>query len=141
MYHIDLLNQSVAFTLARTILGVLLFMQGYEKVFKIRMKAIVNAYQLPVSRSFIFDFFIWGGTIFTSYSELICGPLIFLGFFTNYALYLIALDMLVAVIGMSMQEAIWDMKYVWSRLVLTTFLLLCPISWNNFSIDQFIFVK
>jgi len=135
------MNQSIAFALARVILGVLFFMQGYEKVFKIKMRSIVNAYQLPINRSYIFNFFIWGGTIFTSYCELICGPLLILGVFTNYALYLIAIDMVIAVMGMSLQEAMWDMKFVWSRLALTIFLLVCPDSWNCISIDYFIFVK
>jgi uncharacterized membrane protein YphA (DoxX/SURF4 family) len=141
MSNFDFINQPFAFALARVILGVLIFMQGYEKVFKIRMRAIVNAYELPINRSFIFDFFIWGGTIYTSYCELICGPLLFLGLFTNFALYLFSIDMVIAVMGMSLQEAMWDMKFVWSRLVLTIFLLLCPSVWNSISLDHFIFVK
>lgn len=141
MCNIECFNQSLAFTLVRVVLGILLFMQGYDKVFKVKMRAIVNAYELPVTRSFIFDFFIWGGTIYTSYCELICGPLLFLGLFTNIALYFVGLDMVVAVLGMSLQNAMWDMKYVWSRLVLTVALLVSPESWNTISLDHFIFIK
>jgi uncharacterized membrane protein YphA (DoxX/SURF4 family) len=134
----ELYNHAVAYTLARVILGVLFLLQAYDKIFKIGLKNVVQAYSLPMNYLFS-DFWIWSGTVFTSYAELICGPLLILGLFTNISLYVIGIDMIIVVIALGTQNPMWDMKYVFPRLLLVMYLLYVPVFWNILSLDYILF--
>jgi uncharacterized membrane protein YphA (DoxX/SURF4 family) len=127
-------NYVGGYTLARVVLGILFFLQAYDKIFKIGLRNVVQAYELPTNYMFS-DFFIWTGTIFTSYIELICGPLLILGLFTGYSLYLLGLDIIIVVIALGTQNPMWDMKYVLPRLGLILLLLFTPETWNRLSLD------
>jgi len=142
MLDFEYYNHPVVFALARIVLGILFFMQAYDKVFKIGLKQVVAAYELPVNHPLTSNFLVWSGTIYTSYAELIGGVLLILGLFTNYAMYLLAIDLVIATLGFCLQSPLFDMKFVWNRLVLLGFLLFAPIGWNLFSLDRlFGFIK
>jgi uncharacterized membrane protein YphA (DoxX/SURF4 family) len=133
--NFEFYNHTVVFALARVVLGILFFMQGYDKVFRIKLRGIIDAYELPVPRPFISHFGVWAGTIYTSYCELVCGPMLIMGLFTNYALYFLALDIIIATIGLGIQNPQLDTRLVFPRIVLLGFLLTCPPVWNVFSVD------
>jgi len=136
MIDFESYNHSVFYVLARVILGILLFMQAYDKVFKIGLKGVVSAYELPANHPLNSNFLVWGGTIYTSFCELIGGFLLIFGLLTNYVLYLLALDMVIATLGFCLQSPLFDLKYIWNRVVLIGFLLIAPINWNVFSLDH-----
>jgi putative oxidoreductase len=129
------LNTLIAIGTVRIIAGILFFFQGYDKVFNVGMaelKRTINAgfggNKLPASLIGII-------AVFTSYTELICGFLLIIGFFKYFALYLLCLDLLVVSFGFSMTKPMWEPINVFSRLLLILILLLTPIEWDKFSID------
>jgi uncharacterized membrane protein YphA (DoxX/SURF4 family) len=137
---IEQYNLSFAFAIARVILGILFLLQGYDKIFKVKIKNVVEAYELPQAYPFS-NSMVWAGTIFTSFAELIGGLLLIAGFLTNYTLYLLGIDLILVVLAMSAMNPLWDMKFVFPRLTLLIFLLIAPMSWNMLSIDHLIFMK
>jgi len=142
MLDFEYYNHPIVFALVRIILGILFFSQAYDKVFRIGLKQEVDAYELPVNHPLSSNFFVWSGTIYTSYCELIGGVLLILGLFTNCVMYLLAIDMVIATLGFCLQSPLFDMKFVWNRLVMLGFLLVAPIQWNLFSLDKlFGFIK
>lgn len=142
MYNLDLgfNNQAGAIALARWILGTLLVTQGYDKIFNIKLRNVVQAYEMPAPERYTFPhFWVWAGTLYTSFTELICGAFIIPGLFIDYALSLLALNMLVVVIAFTLRNPMWDMKYVFPRLVLILMLLAVPDNWDKFSLDMYLF--
>ncbi len=141
MIDFEYYNQPVIYALARVILGILFLSQAYDKVFRIGLKQVVSAYELPVNNPLTSNFLVWAATLYTSYCELIGGLLLILGLFTNYALYFLAADMIIATIGFCLQSPLFDLKYVWNRVVLIGFLLIAPLQWNLFSLDHVLGIK
>src|ERR1700758_644494 len=99
MLDFEFYNHPLIFAVVRIVLGILFFMQAYDKVFKIGLKNVVEAYQLPEKHLLTSSFFVWSGTVYTSYCELIGGLLLIVGLFTNYVMYLLAIDMIIATLG------------------------------------------
>jgi putative oxidoreductase len=67
--------------------------------------------------------------------EFAGGIALILGFYTNYALYLLGIDLLLAAFAFSLLQPMWDMKHLFPRFILVITLLLLPDAWNKFSID------
>jgi uncharacterized membrane protein YphA (DoxX/SURF4 family) len=136
--NLDFYNQPAAYGLARVILGILFLIQGYDKIFNIKMRGVVQAYELPAKYPFS-NSLVWIGTVFTSFAEFIGGLLLIFGLFTSFSLHLLGIDMVLVVLAMSALNPVWDMKFVFPRLALLFLLLIMPATWNLYSIDHFIF--
>ncbi len=121
--------------LARVFLGVLFFLQGYDKVFRLKVPNVIDTIHTPLKTRGVPEFFSVMGAYGTSYVELICGAMLILGFATYWNLYLLGFDMLFAVLVFSIVEPMWDMKHIFPRLALLIFLLIAPSQWNVISID------
>jgi putative oxidoreductase len=78
------------------------------------------------------------GTYFTSYVELICGFLLIIGLFEFTSLFLLGTSLIVASIAFSVISPMWDMKFLFPRLLLLLFLMLMPITFDVFSVDSLI---
>jgi uncharacterized membrane protein YphA (DoxX/SURF4 family) len=141
MIDFEYWNHPAVYTLFRLILGILFLMQGYEKVFRIGLRGVVDAYELPQQWHHTSNYLVWAGTIYTSWTELVCGALLIVGLFTNYALYFLGIDIVMATLGLSFQFPLLDMKFLWPRLVLLGVLLFCPANWNLFSVDHLLNIK
>jgi hypothetical protein len=61
------------------------------------------------------------------------------GLLKYYALYALGADLLVVALGMSLLNPMWDMQYVFPRLLLILFLLVFPSSLDILALDHFIF--
>ena len=122
-----------AFT--RIFLGILFFSQGYYKVFTLGIGQVISSFEYPVKLRhlprFPLTLFAW----FTSYTELICGFFLLIGFMKYYALYLLGIDLIIVCLSLSMLESLWDMKHVFPRLMLLITLLILPSQWGSFSVD------
>jgi putative oxidoreductase len=131
------LNHEIAATLiARVILGLLFFFQGYDAVFKIKISGVLATIEEPLSTIKAPLFLIVLGAYFTSYVELICGFLLIIGFLKYYALYLLGIDLIIASIAFGVIKPMWNMQHVFPRLVLLLFLLITPSQWDVISIDH-----
>ncbi|MEO6883470.1 MAG: DoxX family membrane protein [Bacteroidia bacterium] len=124
----------VAF-IARVFLGLLFFYQGYDKIFCIKVKNVVETIHLPLVSKGVPKFFSIVGAYFTSYVELICGAALILGFAKYYSLYLLGFDILFVSIAFGLVEPMWDTKHIFPRILLLIFLLIIPSQWDLFSID------
>lgn len=129
-------NQQIAAFIIRIFLGFLFFFQGYDALFNVKIRNIVSAYSTEFAYKGIPKFFTIAGAWFTSYIEFVGGLLLILGIFQQYILYLLGLDLLLASIAFGISKPMWDMRFVFPRLILLTFLLVIPDSWNVISFDH-----
>ena len=121
--------------IARLFLGLLFFFQGYDAVFRIKIPGVIQAVDEPMAAIGVPRFFIVGGAYFTSYTELICGSLLIIGFAKYYAMYLLGLDLIIASIAFGIIKPMWDLQYAFPRLLLLLLLLMIPSQWDVISVD------
>ncbi|MFI5164057.1 MAG: DoxX family membrane protein [Bacteroidia bacterium] len=121
--------------IARIFLGLLFFFQGFDAVFNIKIKGIVETIHQPLLDKGIPKFFISAGAWFTSYIELVGGFLLIIGFAKYYAMYLLGLDLLFAAIAFGIIKPMWDTQFVFPRLAILIFLLVIPSEWDVISVD------
>jgi putative oxidoreductase len=131
-YKID-----IALLFSRIVLGILFFMQGYDKVFGLGLKKTekgvedaLHLTKLPVS-------LVKTITVISSLIELFGGLMLAVGFLIYPALTFLGIDLLFVVFAMSLRAPLWDMRFVWPRLVLVLALLLLPAASDRFSLDNF----
>ena len=132
-YHTE-----IAIFIARVFLGLLFFFQGYDAIFNVKIDNIIESFYRPFSAKGIPKSLTVVGVWFTSYIELIGGLMLVLGLFKYAALYLLGADILIASIGFGIVKPMWDMQFVFPRLILLIFLLVIPTSWDIASIDHLI---
>jgi putative oxidoreductase len=128
-------NQLLAGFIARVFLGFLFFFQGYDALFNVKIKNVVETYSDAFAYKGIPRFITITGAWYTSLIEFIGGLLLILGVFQHYTLYLLGLDLILASIAFGISKPMWDMRFVFPRLVLLLFLLVIPNSWNTISLD------
>ncbi|MFY9308221.1 MAG: DoxX family membrane protein [Bacteroidia bacterium] len=131
-------HEAAAAFAARVFLGTLFFFQGYDAVFNIKVKNIVNTYQTTFSNKGIPRILIKTGVWFTSYTELIAGALLVAGLIKYFALYLLGVNLIVASVAFSITQPMWDMRFVFPRLALLVFLLAIPTTWDIWTLDSLI---
>ncbi|HWY98466.1 MAG TPA: DoxX family protein [Bacteroidia bacterium] len=122
--------------LVRVFLGILFFLQGYDKVFRMGVAKVVGTIHTPLADKGVPNTFSIIGAYFTSYVELICGALLIVGFLKYYCLYLLGIDLLFAAFAFGLVEPMWDMKHIFPRLALLIFLLMVPAQWDIISVDR-----
>lgn len=128
-------HQIAAVLIARVFLGILFFVQGYDAVFRIKLKGVVEAISPALESKGFPRFLIVFGAWYTSLIQLIAGLFLIIGFVKYYALYLLGLDIIIASVAFSISTPVWDMKFVFPRLVILLFLLMVPSQWDVFSVD------
>jgi uncharacterized membrane protein YphA (DoxX/SURF4 family) len=120
----------------RVLLGIIFFMQGFGKVFTFTVPKVYNMFFKDLETTFLPKWLIWATAYYTSYAELIGGLLLIIGLFRKYALYLLAIDLLVVSFGHGLMEPIWDLSHVMPRAVLLITLLLVPQEWDRWHVDR-----
>ena len=113
-------------------------MQGYGKVFKFTLPKVYDMFFKDFETTFLPKWLIWSAAYYTSYVELICGFLLIAGFLRKYALYLLAIDLLVVSFGHGLMEPIWDLSHVIPRAILLISLFMFPPEWDIWNIDTLI---
>lgn len=119
-------NQTIALLIARVFLGVLFFLQGYDKVMRIKMPELIQTFRSQLDKTGMPDSILVLSTYYTSYIELIGGLLLILGLFSDYVLYALGLDLIMVGVAMGLVQPMWNMEFVFPRLVLLLTLLLVP---------------
>ncbi len=120
---------------ARVFLGILFFFQGYEKVFRLPVREVIDSFHDSAQARHLPDALLKFGVYFTSYTELIGGFLLIAGLFKYYALLFLGVDLLFVALAFSILRPMWDMGHVFPRLVLLLFLLCLPAELDTFSLD------
>ncbi len=128
-------NEAIALLIARIFLSVLFIIQGYDKVFKLKLENVANTFKYEIKTplpDFIYSF----TAFFSSYIELIGGIMLLLGFLKLYVLTALGIDLIIVAVGMGLVKPVWNMDVVFPRLVLLLFLLIVPFSSDTFSVDH-----
>ncbi|MBS1638107.1 MAG: DoxX family protein [Bacteroidetes bacterium] len=134
-------NLPIAESIIRIFTGILFLFQGYDKLFRIGMPGVVNSFRNDAERNRISPGLVHFVAYFTSISEFICGMLLIVGLLTNYALYLLGLDLILVCMAFSFIQPMWDMKHVFPRLVLVILLLVIPSENRLLSLDHLLNLK
>jgi len=119
----------------RGLLGVIFLMQGYGKIFTTGVSNVYEMFFKTFETTFIPKWLIVATAYYTSYVELAGGLLLILGLFRKYALYALALDLIVVSYCHGLMEPIWDLQHVISRAVLLAALFLLPAEWDTWNAD------
>ncbi|HTL82188.1 MAG TPA: DoxX family protein [Bacteroidia bacterium] len=127
----------LAALLLRVILGILFLGQGYDKIFGMGLKETERGMDEAMSKTHLPTPFINIITIVSSVLEFAGGLLLIVGLWTVPALFILALDLAIVALGMSLRQPLWDMRHFWPRLVMLIILLLLPMEHDRFSIDNF----
>lgn len=131
-------NLQIAELLLRLFAGVLFLFQGYDKLFKVKMSNVIETFLPDAKQNNIPKPLVVIVAYFTSFAELIGGLLLLFGFMTNYALYVLSVDLLLVAFSFSFVQAMWDLKFVFPRLAIVTTLLLLPENSRKFCLDYFL---
>ncbi|PBQ30603.1 hypothetical protein CNR22_02045 [Sphingobacteriaceae bacterium] len=129
-------NLQIAELFLRLFAGTLFSFQGYDKLFRIKIPILTEAFALRVESyglsRHLLNFF----TYCSSSVELAAGLMLLTGFLTNFALYALGVNLLVVSFVFTFFEPMWNLRHVLPRLALVIFLLLVPIENKIFSLDQ-----
>jgi uncharacterized membrane protein YphA (DoxX/SURF4 family) len=130
-------NQIIAVFIVRVYFGIIIFLQGYDKVFKLGIKNVIGTFEYPLQGvHHLPHFLLVCGVVYTSFVELVGGVFLIAGFATHITLYCIALDLLVAAIGLGIMQPMWDMKHIFPRFLMLIFLLIMPTQLDVLSVDH-----
>ena len=132
------MDHKIATLFVRLLLGLIIGMQGFGKVFNIGISNIYNGGFKSFEETFLPTFILKATAYFTSYGELICGILLLLGLFRKQAYYILIAILLIVSFGHGLQSPIWDLQHVMYRSILLVFLLLVPLEKDTISLDTFL---
>lgn len=136
--HLADFQQEAAAFIPRVFLGILFLFQGYDALFRLGIPAVVETFEFPLMNKGVPRFILIFGSWYTSLAKFIGGILLILGLFTPFALYILGLDLIFVALTFGIMRPLWDMQFVFPRLVLLIYLLLIPDEWNTFSLDALI---
>ena len=131
----DNTSRATAVLFTRALLGIIILMQGYGKVFIYTVPKVYDMFFKDFEKTFLPKWLIWATAYYTSYVELICGFLLIIGLFRRYACYLVAIDLFVVSFGHGLMEPIWDLQHVIPRAILLIAILVFPATWDKWHID------
>jgi len=138
MEHLSNYHEFAATFVVRVVLGLLFLFQGYDTIFNVGIKRAIDTYKSGFQQR-VPHGLISVAAFCTAYTEFIGGTLLVLGLFQYVALYLLAINLLIATIGFGMLTPLWDMRNVWPRLILLLILLYVPVKWSMWSLDYLFF--
>ena len=119
----------------RALLGIIFLMQGFGKVFSIGVGNLYGMFFKDFEKTFLPGWIVWFTAYYTSYIEMVCGFLLIIGLFRKYAMYLLAIDLLIVSYGHGLLEPIWDLQHVIPRALKQTTTKKKPNKWDKWSVD------
>jgi putative oxidoreductase len=134
------LNYSIAEVFIRCFLGILFLFQGYDKLFIVRIKNVINAFHIETDRKQIPRFLLVFTSYFTSITEFIGGILLITGLFHQFVPIVLVINLLVVAFAFSFLRPMWDMQHVFPRVILLTLILLLS-NYFYFGLDTLFFIK
>jgi uncharacterized membrane protein YphA (DoxX/SURF4 family) len=129
-----------AILFARGVLGLIFFMAGMYKVF--RMTPAGHAHRFfvdPYADTFLPAWSLWLTGLTIPFVELLAGTLLLLGFRVREALVALGFVLLIVTFGHLLKEPFYEFHtHVIPRLALLLFLLLLPREADRFSVDSWL---
>lgn len=128
-----------ALLFARLVLGLIFFMAGVFKVFRLGPLEHARKYFLPYADTFLPVWSLWGAGVVIPFVELAAGALVMLGWRTREALVSLGVVLVVVTFGHLLREPLYEFHtHVIPRLALLLFVLLLPREDDRFSVDYFL---
>lgn len=118
------LNYSIAEVFVRCFLGILFLFQGYDKLFVVKIKNVINAFHNDADRKHIPQFLLAFTSYFTSITEFVGGILLITGLFHHFVPIILAVNLLIVAFAFSFLRPMWDMQHVFPRVILLTLTIL-----------------
>ncbi len=128
-------NKKIGLLTMRLLLGFIFLMQGVGKVFSWGVENVYKSGFSSEKYEILPDFLLYATAYYTSYTELLGGLLLVIGFKRDWALYALAVVLVVVTFGHGLESPIWDLSNVMYRAILLIPLLLLPKEWDAYSLD------
>lgn len=125
-----LLPEAIAPLLARVLLGIIFAMQGYDKIFNVKIPMVIETIATIYETIKLPRFLIVCSAYLTSYIEFGCGLMLVVGIYKYTSLYLLGADLIFVSLGLAILNPVWDMKLVFPRFIILLFLLLYPAKYD-----------
>jgi thiosulfate dehydrogenase [quinone] large subunit len=129
-----------AILFARGVLGLIFFMAGVYKVF--RMTPVGHAHRFfvdPYADTFLPAWSLWLAGLTIPFVELLAGALLLLGWRVREALVSLGFVLLIVTFGHLLKEPFYEFHtHVIPRLALLLFVLLLPREADRFSVDSWL---
>jgi len=138
LIHLCLDQTAFAIFFARCLLGILFIFQGIDAVFNIGVGKVAMVYKQELGNIKLPNWLIYTGAYFTSFVQLFGGACLIVGIGTAAIYPLLAVDLLIACVGFSLINPMWDMRFVFPRLILLLLLMLLPMHSDLYSFDHFL---
>ena len=122
--------------LIRVFTGIIFLFQGYDKLFSVKLKQVVDTFDDEAEKKHIPKTLVIISSYYSSIIEFTGGLFLLLGIFKPIVLTLLGIDLLMVAVAFSSLEAMWDMKHVFPRLVLVSIMMLLPPHWEFFSLSK-----
>jgi uncharacterized membrane protein YphA (DoxX/SURF4 family) len=129
---------AIALLSIRLIVGAMFFFQGYDKIFKLGLRNLIQALKTTIGLGNMSNQLVAPVAVVSSYVELIAGALLIIGLYSSYALAALCLNLVVVSIGFSKYKPMWDESHVFVRLTLVLTLMFLPREWDPVALDPFI---
>lgn len=136
MQRDNAIDRGWALLFARMVLGLIFFMAGVFKVFRLGPLEHARKYFLPYADTFLPVWSLWGTGVVIPFVELIAGALVMLGLRTREALVSLGFVLVIVTFGHLLKEPLYEFHtHVIPRLALLLFIFLLPREDDRFSID------
>ncbi len=122
--------------LIRVFTGIIFLFQGYDKLFSVKLKQVVDTFDDEAEKKHIPKTLVIISSYYSSIIEFTGGLFLLLGIFKPIVLTLLGIDLLMVAVAFSSLEAMWDMKHVFPRLVLVSIMMILPPHWEFFSLSN-----
>jgi uncharacterized membrane protein YphA (DoxX/SURF4 family) len=130
-------DRSWALLFARLVLGLIFFMAGVWKVFRLGPLEHARKYFLPYADTFLPVWSLWLAGVAIPFVEMIAGALVILGLRTREALVSLGFVLALVTFGHLLREPLYEFHtHVIPRLALLLFILLLPRGDDRFSMDH-----
>ena len=128
--------ETIAPLFTRVLLGILFFMQGYDKIFNVKIVNVIETIRPAYHKMKLPNFIIVFTAYFTSYIEFIFGLFLMVGLLKYFSLYLLGVDLIIVTFGMSVINSVWNMELVFPRFLLLLFLLIYPAEYDVITLQN-----
>lgn len=131
----------IAGLVLRCVTGTLFLFQGYDKLFRLGIRQVTDTFVEDARRYHVPRSFVLVMSCYTSLAEFAGGALLIAGVFTNYALFALGVDLMLVVFAFSFIDPMWDLRFVFPRLIFILILLLLPEEAHQLSFDYLFQLK
>ncbi|MGH9969918.1 MAG: DoxX family protein [Pyrinomonadaceae bacterium] len=132
-------DRAWALLFARLVLGLIFFMAGVWKVFRLGPLEHARKYFLPFADTFLPVWSLWTVGVIIPFVELFAGALVILGLRVRNALVALGFVLAIVTFGHLLREPLYEFhSHVIPRLALLLFVFVLPREDDRFSVDYWL---